>query len=222
MTRSIAFSSHIFGFSVVHARSHFPFVQTHTFQMEPYLKNTQGYALFVVSSEFDGTEIIKVRTPNDVVFPDTQKSERTLSQFSNGMWFISDNERTASAMGGPLPNGVYEYSISNVKGTQTIAFPHSNFFLQLAKDIQIADMGNKFLFSWKAAPEADTFWVFVFPSATNNILNDLKSVSSVMHQPTWYSLIKSDLKSGTYKVAIRAIGFGKVAHSGLWIQKPGR
>lgn len=186
----------------------YPFVQTHTFQMEPYLKNVQGYALFIAADEFTGNESVTVKAPENLLFPDTKTNERVLNQYSGKQWYFSDKDRVISATNGPLPEGKYFFEIAiNSDPIETITLNYKNYFLPPVKDIEIQNNGRTITSVWNAPSTADTFWVFVFPSETKDILKDLTPMTSVMHRKNHVTFRCSDLKPGRYKIAIRANEF---------------
>lgn len=186
------------------AQIYYPFVQTHAFQMEPYLKNCRGYAFFIYSAIFSGKEIVTVNSPKDALLPDTKTNDRVLNQYSTGQWYISDNERISSATSGPLTEGAYTFNIQNGAEISTISLNYSSSFLSPAKNISLKDLGASIEVSWNPDTKANSFWIFIFPSNTKNILQDLVAVSSVMHLGSHYTFQKASLGAGKYKLAIRS------------------
>jgi hypothetical protein len=193
--------------SVARAQVYYPFIQTHTFQMEPYLKNCQGYAFFIYSAFFSGKEIITVNSPKDVLFPDTKTNSRALDQYSNGQWYLSDKERLSSATNGPLNEGTYFFNIQNGAEIATIPLNYLSSFLSPVKNISLSDLGASIDVNWNSDSKANSFWIFIFPSNTKNILQDLIAVSSVMHLGNHYTFQKLSLNPGKYKIAIRSNQF---------------
>jgi hypothetical protein len=181
-----------------------PMIQTHTFQMEPYLKSSQGYAFFIYSNSFSGNETVTVHAPANALLPDIKAPSRVLNQYSSGQWFISDDDRELSATQGPLPEGIYTATIQTSTKSEAISFPYHANFLLPATDITINIKDSSIDVSWKADPSASTFWIFVFPVHTTNILKELIPVSSVMHVGSSYQFTPKSVPRGVYKIAIRS------------------
>ncbi len=182
----------------------FPMIQTHSFEMEPFLKNTQGYAFFISSPMFSGKEVITVKAPADTLLPDINMKDRVLNQYSERRWHISDQDRVFSAQGGALPEGTYTFEIKTETEKYTLDFDYKKFFLKPAKNIFVNDLGSNVDITWQSDLNSNTAWPFVFPVSTKNILKDLIAVSSVMHIGNKHNFDKINLKPGRYKVAIRS------------------
>lgn len=182
----------------------FPMIQTHTMEMEPYLKNCQGYAFFVSSPRFSGKEVVTVTAPENTLLPDIGTRGRVLTQYSGKQWYISDQERIVSAQGGSLAEGTYTISIQTETQTHIASVDYEKSFLSVPQNIHLKDLGSHIDLNWTSDPKSNTSWIFAFPVDTKDILNDLIAVSSVMHVGDSYRFEKSVLKPGIYKIAIRS------------------
>jgi len=195
-------------FSVLSLSAHaqyFPYIQTHKFELEPYVPRSHGYAAFIASSAFDGSEKVDFISMNGTLFPDIPSAKRTLTAFSSGNWYMVDQERITSATSGSLPDGKYRFEISRKdRPSIQIELNHTNFFLRAADSFQVFDHGELVEAHWQADPQANSFWVFVFPTDTKDILRDLIPVSSVLHLKTSLQMPKAHLPPGEYKFAVRS------------------
>lgn len=172
--------------------------------MEPYLIKSRGYAFFISSEQFTGRESVTVTAPAPGILPDIGTASRVLNQYSGKQWYISDQERILSAQGGALQEGEYVFEIRSDSDISRVIVPYQSSFLDPSQNIQIQDSNLNVNLSWSADPRAHTFWIFVFPADTKNILRDLIAVSSVMHTGNHHQFLKSGLKPGRYKAAIRS------------------
>lgn len=185
------------------AAQFFPMIQTHTMKMEPYLRDSQGYAFFISSLTFSGKEIITITAPENSILPDIGTKSRVLTQYSGKQWYISDQDRIISAQGGPLPLGEYAFSINTEQKIYEVVLDYKSSFLSVPQNIRLNDLGLYIDLNWVSDPKANTSWIFAFPTDTKNLLTDLIAISSVMHVGDSYRFEKSVLKPGRYKVAIR-------------------
>lgn len=182
----------------------YPFIQTHTFNVKPYLDHIQGYAPFIASSVFTGEEDVRLEAPRGFCFPDTGSTERRLNEFANGQWFFSSAERTLSATSGPLPIGKYHYKISSSNGHSIIEFDYIPYFLEPISKLNISD-GDKVLnISWEEPANADNYWIFAIMDGADQFFKNLVPLSENMFVGNKLTPEKSNLKSGIYRIAVRA------------------
>ncbi len=182
-----------------------PFIQTHTFSVEPYLTETQGYAPFIASSDFTGHEKVTFQSKNGSRLPDIETSERQLNEFKNGKWYLSDIDRTRSALGGALRAGTYTFLIEGLKkNILVVDVAYNQHFVQPVSNLIGKDSANSVEVSWDKPPNADSFWVFVIPTDAKNFLNELVPITENKYSKESFELRKDKLPSGVYRFAIRA------------------
>ena len=182
----------------------YPFIQTHTFEVEPFLKRTQGYAPFIASLAFSGKEQVNVVAAAGKRFPDTDLSERRLDEFSNGKWFLSDSDRVASATSGPLERGKYLFRIEGLEGISSVEFDFHPQFLEPVNQVNLQDGDEVIKVSWVEPPGADNYWLFAIPANANRFIENLVPVTENLTKGHSAALKKAGLARGTYRIAIRA------------------
>ncbi len=182
----------------------YPFIQTHTFHVEPFLQRTQGYAPFISSSLFIGIERVKFQSLAGICFPNTQTSELTLNEFSHAKWFLAKTERVKSATSGPLLAGKYRFLIERTDADP--AHVDLNYHPHFVEPVTISvrDGPAHVKVSWSKPLAADNFWLFILPVNTSNFLADLLPVTENKYLLQSAVLAKSDLPTGAYRCVVRA------------------
>ena len=186
----------------------FPYIQTHYFDLRPLVPVTKGYAFFVDSGMFSGSENIEVFAPSGVLLPDIHKPSRVLHAYdSRGSWYQNDAERVMSATSGELSEGAYSFRIVMSNGSlfETSIWYQPNNFLGLATDIKAYFTPNGLVvFSWNAPLGAESYLVGIIPENSTDPLRDIRIISSREHHSNVFYLKSELLPPGNFFIAIRA------------------
>ncbi len=182
----------------------FPFIQSHFFDVGPYLKQTQGYAPFIASSKFTGHEQVRIKTSDGSFFPDTGTTERRLNEFSSGQWFLPDHERVVSATSGALKTGKYIFIIESTDANTHIEFEHAPHFLDSVRCLNLQKKNDAVEVSWNAPQHADNYWIFAIPCNARSFIEQLKPLTANMITSQINILKMDTLNTGEYQIVVRA------------------
>lgn len=175
-----------------------PFIQTHTFNVEPYLPITQGYAPFLVSTSFNGLEKVTFNSINEPAI------SYQLNEYSRGKWYLNDEERIRTATGRSLKAGEYEFIIDMSQGQRKkLIFRYEPSFIGCSDEITFQEFDTGCIVSWVPPQDADSFWVFFIPSESKNFFEDLIPITENQFKETQVNIDSSKIPSGYYKCVIR-------------------
>lgn len=179
-----------------------PIIQTHTFDVEPYLPFMQGYAPFLISSSFDGSEEITFETFESML--ENPVLIHRLSEYRSGKWYLTESERIKAACGGILKPGNYQFAIRRPnKPVQNIFIKHDPYFIEPSREIKFQAFKAEFEIEWSASKEADNFWIFLLPHESRNFLNDLIPVTERQYKETRVILDPQNFPRGGYRIVVR-------------------
>ena len=163
---------------------------------------SKGYALFVSSGSFTGSEEIEVEAPS--FFPDIALNHRTLKSFEKrGEWSQPNAERVKSAMGGALPSGEYSFRVKSPAKfcEEKVTFVES--YLEPAKAITTSKQGDRIRISWVAASQADSFLIGLLP-VFGEFPKDLFIISHPDHRGKILELRRDLFPKGKFWVLVRS------------------
>ena len=180
----------------------FPYIQTHYFDLRPMGRVFKGYALFVSSGSFNGSEEIEVQAP--ALFPDILLNRRSLKSFEKkGEWSQSNPERIKSAMGGALTAGEYLFRVKSKAKNCEMKLLFIDSYLEPAKKISANVAGDTIEISWTPSRQAESFLVGLLPFS-GEFPKDLFIISHPDHRGNSFKLRRDLFPRGKYWILVRS------------------
>lgn len=179
-----------------------PIIQTHTFNVRPYFPFTQGYAPFLVSTSFDGSEKVTFSSLDTDYSPAISYQ---LNEYSQGKWYLNDKDRFLTATSGPLQTGQYQFAIQKAHAQpKKIVFPYEPHYIECVGGIEFQRSGTELRIEWMPPNDADSFWVFLLPADSKNFLEDLIPITKNQFIGVQTKLDLPKISKGPYRCVMRA------------------